>query len=108
MSVSELIVEIHVPLVRDPNAGPRDYPFPWIEDVDQFLAGLDGGAGEEYDDGEELGNEYLFFVSSAPEAQLIDLARQVARLPRVPSGVYVTVNTEDGDMGTGRRVELGL
>jgi hypothetical protein len=106
--VSELIVEIHVPLVRDPNVGPREYPFPWIDDVNDFLAGLDGSAGQEYDDGEEDGDEYLFFVSSAPEAQLIELARQVARLPRVPAGVYATVNTDDGDMGTGRRVDLSL
>ena len=72
----------------------------------EFLFQLDGSQGETYDDGEELGEEYLFFIHGAPEADLISLARQVAHLPGVPSGVYATVTDTDADMGGGTRVEL--
>lgn len=101
--MAELIVEIHVPIA--PNAA-GDYEYPWIDDIEEYLEELDGPDGEEYDSGEELGNEYLFFVSGAPEPTLIDLARRISHLPGVPSGVYVTVNDSDGDMGEGRRVDL--
>ncbi len=102
--MTELVVEIHVPFA--PNAA-GEYEYPWIDDIEEYLEGLDGCSdGEEYDSGEELGNEYLFFVSGAPESALIDLARRVSKLPGVPSGVYVTVNDSDGDMGAGRRIDL--
>ena len=104
--MADLIVEIHVPLTPSAGLGPGEYQYPWIEDVEEHLAGLDGSDGEEYDSGEELGDEYLFFVWAASESKLVELARQVSRLPLVPSGVYVTVNDSDGDMGHGRRVNL--
>lgn len=50
----------------------------------------------------------LFFLGSGSESQLIELVTKIAKRPGVPSGVYVTVNDSDGDMGTGRRVELDL
>ena len=103
--MAELLVEIHVPLT--PTDVPEgDYPFPWIDSVMDFLVGLDGERGEMYDDGEELGDEYLFFVAGASESELIALARQVANLPGVPTGVYATVTDTDADMGGGRRVDL--
>lgn len=105
--MADLIVEIHIPLTPAPGSRAGDNRFGWIDDVEEFLASLDGTSGEEYDSGEELGDEYLFFVSGAEESQLITLARQVANLPAVPPGVYVTVNDSDGDMGEGRRVPLG-
>lgn len=76
--------------------------------------GLKGPDGEyNDDDGEEWSSgagtpEYLFFVHNAPESELHEIARSVARMPGVPGGVYVTVNDEDGDMGEGRRVNLQL
>lgn len=104
--MADLLVEIHVPLT--PSDVPEgEYPFPWIDAVMEFLFELDGSKGEMYDDGEELGNEYLFFVQGAPEAHLIALAREVATLPGVPAGTYATVTDTEADMGGGRRVELG-
>lgn len=104
--MADLLVEIHVPLT--PSDVPEgEYPFPWIDAVMEFLFELDGSKGEMYDDGEELGNEYLFFVYGAPEAHLIALAREVAALPGVPAGAYATVTDAEADMGGGIRVELG-
>ena len=98
-------MEVHVPLAaRTPGTASDAYA--WIDDVEEHLGGLDGSRGEEYDDGEELGDEYVFFVSGAAEPQLLDLAREVARLPRVPDGAYAVINDTAGDLGRGRRVEL--
>ena len=72
----------------------------------EFLFELDGDRGEMYDDGEELGDEYLFFVAGAPESDLIGLARQISGLPEVPSGAYATMTDTEADMGGGRRVDL--
>ncbi len=109
--MSDLVVEIHVPLTPTEGLAEGDYPFPWIETIEEgFLFQLEegSGSGEVFDDGEELGDEYLFFVWNAPEDALIELARQVANLPGVPHGVYAVVTSSDaGEMGTGRRVELG-
>lgn len=77
--MTELIVEIHVPL--DPTFG-----LGWIDDIEDYLVMLDGSAGEAYDDGESLGDEYLFFLASASKSQLIELATRVAKLPGVPTG----------------------
>ncbi|MFT4285592.1 MAG: hypothetical protein QM598_12230 [Protaetiibacter sp.] len=103
--MADLLVEIHVPLtpsaVRD-----GEYPFPWIDSVMEFLFELDGSRGEMYDDGEELGGEYLFFVHAAPEADLLSLAREIARLRGMPAGVYAMVTDTEADMGGGRRVDL--
>lgn len=104
--MADLIVEIHVPLTPTPGLGANDYAFPWIDDIEAYLGELDGSDGEMYDDGEELGDEYLFFVSGAPEADLIQVARRVARLDGVPKGVYAVVNDSEGDMGEGSRVNL--
>ncbi|MGI3786436.1 MAG: hypothetical protein ACRYG2_37310, partial [Janthinobacterium lividum] len=101
-----LVVEVHVPLTPASGLAEGEYAFPWIDDVEEFLASLSGEDGEEYDSGEELGEEYLFFLSGASEGQLTALARRVAAIPRVPSGVYVTINDAEGDMGEGRRVDL--
>lgn len=103
--MAELLVEIHVP-VSPIDVPEGKEPFAWIDTVMDFLFELDGSGGEMYDDGEELGDEYLFFVHAAPEADLIALAREVANLPGVPSGVYATVTDTEADMGGGRRVDL--
>lgn len=106
--LAERVVEVHVPAIATPGLGKEEYPYPWIDDIEDYLAGLDGSGGEEYDSGEELGEEYVFFLSSASESQLIELATRVAKLPGVPAGVYVVVTDSDSDMGKGRRVELKL
>lgn len=104
--MAELVVEIHVPLTPTADAGDDDYPFPWIDYVDEFLASLAGREGEQYDDGEEVGEEYVFFVSGAAELQLLALAQQVASLPGVPPGTYAVVTDTSGLLSEGRRVDL--
>lgn len=97
------MVEIHVPLVPQADEGQ----FAWIDSVEEFLVGMeDEGRGEVYDDGEEFGEEYLFFVWNAPESELLAIAREVARLDGVPAGVYARVTDTDADMGEGRRIDL--
>ncbi|WP_288872830.1 hypothetical protein [uncultured Microbacterium sp.] len=67
--MSDLVVEIHVPLTPAEGLAEGDYPFPWIETIEEgFLFQLEegSGSGEVFDDGEELGDEYLFFVWNAP------------------------------------------
>jgi len=104
--MADLVVEIHVPLTPTPGRGPSDYAFPWIDDVEAYLGDLDGSQGEVYDDGEELGDEYVFFVGGAPEADLVQVARRVSELDGVPKGVYAVVNDSEGAMGEGRRIDL--
>ncbi len=108
--MSDLVVEIHVPLTPAAGLAEGEYPFPWIETIEEgFLFQLEegSGSGEVYDDGEQLGDEYLFFVWNAPEDALIELARRVAQLPGVPDGAYAIVtDTDSEEMGTGRRVDL--
>lgn len=102
----ELIVEVHVPLEKSPGIADDEYDFPYLETIEEYLFALDGEHGEMYDDGESFGNEYLYFVSGASEAELLGLARQIASLPGVPTGIYATVTDSDADMGEGRVVEL--
>ena len=102
------IVEIHVPLTPDPDIAPGAYPFPWIDDIEETLElGAEDGTYEVYDDGEELGDEYVFFITGDDEADLLLVATQVANLAGVPDGTFAVVTDEDQqDLGTGRRVEL--
>jgi hypothetical protein len=52
-----LLVEIHVPMTADGE---------WIDDVGDFMIDLEEELGlEEYDDGEEFGDVYLFFIAGA-------------------------------------------
>ena len=105
--MSDMVVEIHVPLVPAEGIAEGEYQFSWIDTVMDHLVMLEGDGGEMYDDGEELGDEYLFFVWAAPEEQLLARATEVSQLSGVPSGVYAIVTTSDAEeMGIGRRVNL--
>ena len=65
----EMVVEIHVPLMATPGLAGNEYPFPWIDDVQDFLANLDEqGDVQEYDDGEEDGDVYIFFITGSSES----------------------------------------
>ncbi|MER5454878.1 hypothetical protein ABT008_08845 [Micromonospora sp. NPDC002389] len=101
-----MIVEIHVPLVAAPGRADED-GFPWIDEVDDLLVDLEDDLGiEVYDDGEEFGDAYVFFVTGADEATLLTAARRVAALDGVPPGVVAVVTDDEaGEMGTGRRVD---
>jgi hypothetical protein len=108
--VSTMVVEIHVPLLPTPGLPGGSYPFPWIEEVEDFLADLeDKGGVEVFDDGEEDGDVYVFFVTGTGEQDLLAVASRVAVLPRVPAGAFAVVsNDEAEEFGLGRRVALPL
>ncbi|MWV48745.1 hypothetical protein GRS96_05555 [Rathayibacter sp. VKM Ac-2803] len=114
--MSETFLEIHVPLTREPGAPEQadddEYLFPWIDEIETLLSDLEGPV-EEYDSGEEWANaagepEYLFFVTGGTESELSAVARSVALLPNVPTGVYATMNDSAGEMGEGTPVDIGL
>ncbi|NEA33927.1 hypothetical protein [Streptomyces sp. SID13031] len=108
--MAQLIVEIHLPLVDTGVRSPAnpDYAFGWIFEVEEYLAkNEDGGGFEVYDDGEELGNDYLFFLTGANERTLLSVARDVARLPGMPKGAYAIVTDDEAEeMGVGQRAPL--
>ncbi|MEU5941163.1 hypothetical protein ABZ807_18660 [Micromonospora sp. NPDC047548] len=102
------IVEIHVPLAPAPDIAPDIYPFPWIDQVEDFLAELeDEGTIEVYDDGEEHGDVYIFFITGANEASLLAAASRVATLSGVPAGAFAMVTDDRApEFGMGRRFDL--
>ncbi|MFD5496147.1 hypothetical protein ACFWH4_25430 [Streptomyces sp. NPDC127091] len=62
---------------------------------------------EVFDEGEQDGDVYVFFVTGAREGDLLAAASRVAMLPGVPPGtVAVVSNDEAEEFGLGRRVAL--
>jgi hypothetical protein len=107
MNLMDIVVEIHVPLTETPGAPEGSDPFPWIGQVEDFLAEQE--AAEVHDDGEEYGGVYVFFITGATEEVLLAVASDLARLPGIPSGVFAMVTTDEAEeIGIGRRVELPL
>jgi hypothetical protein len=105
MSHMDIVVEIHVPLREVPGTPEGSYPFPWIDQVEDFLA--QQGDAEVWDDGEEHGETYVFFVTGAPEDDLLAVASRVAGLVGIPRGVFAVVTDDEAEeIGVGRRVEL--
>ena len=106
--MAETVVEIHVPLVSPADLPAGAYPFPWIRQVDEFLEGLDEqGELEVFDEGEEFGRAYVFFVAGADLDQLLAAASRVAGLPGVPAGSFAMVTDDEAEaMGRGRRVRI--
>ncbi|MET7879361.1 hypothetical protein [Micromonospora profundi] len=87
-----VIVEIHVPLTPAPSGEAGTYAYQWIDTVEAFLAELeDEGVIEVYDDGEEVDDVYVFFLSGADEAGLLAAASRVATLEGVPAGAFAVV-----------------
>jgi hypothetical protein len=103
------IVEIHIPLVATPGLPASEYQYPWIFQVDQYIEGLNPSTGAQgYDDGEEFGDDYVFFITGDDDDQLLRVASEVAAQDGVPKGVYAVVTDDQHDMGDGRRVELPI
>ncbi|MGA3541833.1 hypothetical protein ACK8GE_21375 [Micromonosporaceae bacterium DT194] len=104
------IVEIHVPLVAAQGVAEDEYAFPWIDDVQDFLADLgEQGDVREYDDGEEYGDVYVFFLTGTREEGLLDVASRVATLDGVPTGTFAMITDDEAEeFGMGRRVNLPL
>ncbi len=107
MSLMESVVEIHVPLGGAAGTVEGSYLFPWIDQVEDFLAEQE--AAEVYDDGEEYGEAYVFFITGAAEEDLLAVASRAAGLAGIPSGVFAMVTSDEAEeIGLGRRVELPL
>ncbi|SNT54118.1 hypothetical protein SAMN05421812_1094 [Asanoa hainanensis] len=107
--MATLIVEVHVPLLPAPAVAPDEYQYPWIDDVEDFLADLDEGTdgARDYDDGEQHGEVYIFFLTGSDEASVLRAASRVATLARVPRGSFAMVTDDEAaEFGLGRRVDL--
>ena len=94
-----LLVEIHIPTTADDE---------WIDDVGDFMIDLEEELGiEEYDDGEEYGDVYIFFIAGANERTLLKAASRVAVRDGVPAGAFAMLtDTNAPQFGLGRRVDL--
>jgi hypothetical protein len=105
---TELVVEVHIPMTPSKDVAEGEYAFPWIDDVMEYLVELEE-AGEVliYDDGEEWGDYYVFFLTGSSEADLLATAVAIAERQGVPSGVYAMVTDSEAEaFGMGRRVDL--
>ncbi|WP_232839298.1 hypothetical protein [Streptomyces triticisoli] len=109
-AVPTMVVEIHVPLLPTPNLPEGAYPFPWIEEIEDFLSDLEGqGDVEAFEDGEEHEDAYVFFVAGAGEEELLAVASHVATLPGVPAGTFAVVSDDEAEeFGLGRHIALPL
>jgi hypothetical protein len=106
-----LLVEVHIPLSLPKELEEGEEPFPWIDEVSEFLAELEDDPAAEgaaqYEDGEEFGDNYVFFLHGASEASLLAAATRVARMPGVPAGAFAMVtDTDAAEFGLGTRVDL--
>ncbi|MCU1412054.1 MAG: hypothetical protein JWR04_2761 [Rhodoglobus sp.] len=106
-----LLVEVHIPLSLPKELEEGEEPFPWIDEVSEFLAELEDDPAAEgaaqYEDGEEFGDNYVFFLHGASEASLLAAATRIARMPGVPAGAFAMVtDTDAAEFGLGTRVDL--
>jgi len=81
-----LLVEIHIPVPtpEEMEAGEREHPFVWTEKVEDFLAELHGEELEVFDDGEQDGDVYIFFVAAADERTLLQFCLAEAETTAAP------------------------
>lgn len=108
--MSNLVVEIHVPLVPAADVVDGEYGYPWIDDVEEGPAALEeSGEAEVFDDGEEAGDAYIFFVAGASEERLLRAASAIASSEGVPAGTYAVVTSDEAEeFGIGKRVALPM
>ena len=107
-SDSAVVVEIHVPLTPLIGLPEGEDPFPWIDEVMDYISEVDErGEAALYDDGGEFGDVYVFLINAASEAQLLNVAARIADLPGVPAGVFAMVTDDEAEeFGQGQRIEL--
>jgi hypothetical protein len=109
--MSKTVVVLYIPLMPTLGLPEREYEFPWIEDVENFLDDVDWD--QESDGEEDAGvNCYTFFLEGKKTDELLALASQISQLPRVPSGCYALVTTEEvltgEEDGVEKRFDLPL
>ena len=107
--MSELVIELHIPLLPAPGLAGGGYEFPWIEDTQEsvMILDLDDDGASEFDDGEESDDHYVFFLTGDDEDLVLAAAKRLALAPGVPGGAFLMVTDSDAEeFGLGRRVEL--
>ncbi|SNT62592.1 hypothetical protein SAMN05216276_109215 [Streptosporangium subroseum] len=104
------VVEIHVPLHETPGLAETEYQFPWIDEIEEFLFELEQqGEVEVFDDGEQFGDVYVFFVAGADESALLAAASRVAALDGIPTGAFAMITDDEAaEFGLGRRIDLPM
>jgi hypothetical protein len=104
--MSQLVVELHVPLVPASDLPAGSYAYPWILKMDEGEIELGDGV-EEYDSGEESGEYYVFLLTGADEDVVVAAAGRLAARPEFPSGAFAIVSDEEAEeFGIGRRVDF--
>ncbi|WP_217708109.1 hypothetical protein [Nonomuraea rhodomycinica] len=82
----DTVVEIHVPLQESPGGPDYAPPFPWIDEIEEFLFEMEQqGHAKVFDDGEEFAEVYVFFIAGAAEDALLAVASRVAALDGCPT-----------------------
>ena len=104
----ELVIELHVPLEPDKEVAEGEYAFPWIDDLQEAIDELEDTSDvESYDDGEEFGDHYVFFLTGPDEASVLSSAGALATRSGVPAGAFAMVTDSDAaEFGLGRRVDI--
>ena len=107
-SDSAVVVEIHVPLTPLIGLPEGEDPFPWIDEIMDYITEVDErGEAALYDDGGEFGEVYVFLINAASEAQLLNVAARIADLPGVPAGVFAMVTDDEAEeLGQGTRIDV--
>lgn len=105
---TELVVEVHIPMTPSKDVPEGEYAFPWIDDVMEYLVELEEiGEVLIYDDAQEWGDYYVYFLTGSSEADLLATAVAIAERQGVPAGVYAMVTDSEAEaFGMGRRVDL--
>ena len=105
---STLVVEIHIPLTPDRNAQEGENPFPWIDDVSEFIAEIEeSGDAFIVEEGDEFEGAYVIVITGADESTLLNIATKAANLPGVPTGVFAVVTDDEAEeLGQGRREDI--
>jgi hypothetical protein len=106
--MTQLVIEIHFPLIPTPGLSEDEYQYPWIMELEDRVAvlTLESDGAEEYDDGEGLRDTYAFFLTGEDKPSVLSTAKRIATGPGLPTGAFVIFNHSEGDMGEGDRVEL--
>ncbi len=109
--MTQMVVEIHIPLVPTAGVPEDEYQYPWIDSVAELLCERPEELApvQAFDDGEEEGEVYIFFITGADEPELLAAATRIAGLPGVPANCFAVIsNDEAEEFGQGRRVDLSV
>ncbi|MEU9889691.1 hypothetical protein [Sphaerisporangium sp. NPDC051011] len=106
--MASTVVEIHVPLRETPGLAATDYPFPWIDEIEEFLYDLElQGQIKVFDDGEQDGEVYVFFIAGADEETLLLAASLAVTRDRVPADAFAMITDDEApEFGLGHRIDL--